>query len=289
LSCQNLRGSLFLLAKAQKFGSFLGTLSFEKPDLSKLLKAYNRSRVPLYIQVASVLRQRIDSGQWSQGEKISTLEELESEFQVARVTVRQAVDVLREEGLLRALQGRGTFVAKKTQDRHWLKLAVNWTSLVNSLKDNVPRSIRLEENCTPPVLQPGDGELADGYVGLHSLQYRNNEPYSVVALCLARRIYELDPRQFMRAAALSTIDSRDDITLRDAHQTLLIGSASPEIADLMKIPLGAPTVESHLVIVDDTGEAIYVGDIIYRADFIKLQVDLLGSGVQTAKLNGRKK
>jgi GntR family transcriptional regulator len=57
----------------------------------------------------------------------------------------------------------------------------------------------------------------------------------------------------------------------------------------MKIPLGAPTVESHLVIIDDTGEAIYVGDIIYRADCIKLQVDLLGSGVQTAKLNGRKK
>src|SRR4029079_18285934 len=124
LSCQNLRVSLFLLAKAQKFGSFLGTLSFGKPDLSKLLKAYNRSRVPLYIQVASVLRQRIESGQWSQGEKISTLEELELEFQVARVTVRQAVDVLREEGLLRALQGRGTFVAKNARDRHWLKLAV---------------------------------------------------------------------------------------------------------------------------------------------------------------------
>jgi GntR family transcriptional regulator len=256
--------------------------------LSKLLKAYNRSRVPLYIQVASVLRQRIESGQWLQGEKISTLEELESEFQVARVTVRQAVDVLREEGLLRALQGRGTFVAKKAQDRHWLKLAVNWTSLVESLKDNVPRNIRLEENAPPPALGPDDGDPAESYVGLHSLQYRNNEPYSVVDLRLARRIYDLDPQQFMRAAALPTIDSHDDIALRDAHQTLLIGSASPEIADLMKISLGAPTVESHLVVVDDTGEAIYVGDIIYRADCIKLQVDLLGSRLETSKLNGRK-
>jgi len=245
--------------------------------------------VPLYIQVASVLRQRIESGQWLPGEKISTLEELESEFQVARVTVRQAVDVLSEEGLLRALQGRGTFVAKNAQDRHWLKLAVNWTSLVDSLKDNVPRNIRLEENCPAPALGPGDGEPAENYVGLHSVQYRNNEPYSVVDLCLARRIYDLDPQQFMRAAALPTIDSHDDITLRGAHQTLLIGSASPEIADLMKIPLGAPTVESHLVIIDDTGEAIYVGDIVYRADCIKLQVDLLGSGLQTSDVNGPKK
>jgi GntR family transcriptional regulator len=268
---------------------FKQSLSFEKSDLSKFLKAYNRSRVPLYIQVASVLRQRIESGQWVPGEKISTLEELESEFHVARVTVRQAVDVLREEGLLRALQGRGTFVSKKTQDRHWLKLAANWTSLVASLKDNVPRNITLEQNCSPPVLGPDDGALAESYVGLRSLQYRNNEPYSVVDLCLARRIYDLDPRQFMKAAALVTIDARDDIDLRGAHQTLLIGSASPEIADLMKIPLGAPTVESLLVVIDDTGEAIYVGDIIYRADCIKLQVDLLGSGIQTKDSNGRKK
>lgn len=235
-----------------------------------------------------MLRQRIESGQWSQGEKISTLEELETEFQVARVTVRQAVDLLREEGLLRALQGRGTFVSKKTQDRHWLKLAVNWASLVESLKDNIPRNIKLDEKCPPPTLGPGDGALAESYVGLQSLQYRNNEPYSVVDLRLARRIYDLDPKQFMSAAALSTIDSRDDIALRDAHQTLVIGSAGPEIADLMKIPLGAPTVECHCIIIDDSGEAIYVGDIVYRADCIKLQVDLFGPGVQTNKMNGQK-
>jgi len=60
--------------------------------------------VPLYIQVASVLRTRIQSGQWSAGDKISTLEELEREFEVARVTGRQDVDILREEGLLQARQ-----------------------------------------------------------------------------------------------------------------------------------------------------------------------------------------
>ena len=58
--------------------------------MSKLLKAYDRSRVPLYIQVASVMRQRIEAKQWRPGQKISTLVELEQEFQVARVTVRQA-------------------------------------------------------------------------------------------------------------------------------------------------------------------------------------------------------
>jgi len=36
--------------------------------MSKLLKAYDRSRIPLYIQVASVMRQRIDSQQWLPGQ-----------------------------------------------------------------------------------------------------------------------------------------------------------------------------------------------------------------------------
>jgi len=125
--------------------------------VSKLLKAYDRSRVPLYIQVASVLRMRIQSGQWRIGEKISTLEELEREFEVARVTVRQAVDVLREEGLLQARQGLGTFVSKKNHDRHWVKLATNWNSLIDSLKDNVPRRLIVERDAPPPILGEQDG------------------------------------------------------------------------------------------------------------------------------------
>ena len=48
------------------------------------------SRVPRYLQVASVLRRRIRDGHWLVGDKIATLEELEREFSVARVTVRQA-------------------------------------------------------------------------------------------------------------------------------------------------------------------------------------------------------
>ena len=45
--------------------------------MSKFTEIFDRSRAPLYVQVAAVMRQRIDSGQWVEGEKISTLEELE--------------------------------------------------------------------------------------------------------------------------------------------------------------------------------------------------------------------
>ena len=175
--------------------------------MSKLLKAYDRSRVPLYIQVASVLRTRIQSGQWGAGEKISTLEELEREFEVARVTVRQAVDILREEGMLQARQGLGTFVSKRSHDRHWVQLATNWNSLIESLKDNVPRRLTIDRDVAQPDLAEGDGKAAASYVKLRSVQYRNDEPYSVVNLHLARDVFDMNPERFKGAAALVTIVS----------------------------------------------------------------------------------
>src|SRR6516165_7708549 len=107
--------------------------------MSDLSKVYDRSRIPLYIQVASVMRRRIETNQWVPGQKISTLVELEREFEVARVTIRQAIDILRQEGLLHAHQGRGTFVAEKPPSRHWLELATDWAILIDSIKDNVPK------------------------------------------------------------------------------------------------------------------------------------------------------
>ena len=56
--------------------------------MNNLSNTYARSPIPLYLQVAATLRRRIEDGYWKANERISTLEELEAEFQVARVTVR---------------------------------------------------------------------------------------------------------------------------------------------------------------------------------------------------------
>ena len=46
---------------------------------------FQRSNIPLYIQVASTLRRRIEQGRWKLGDKISSIPELEAEFGVARI------------------------------------------------------------------------------------------------------------------------------------------------------------------------------------------------------------
>jgi GntR family transcriptional regulator len=243
--------------------------------MTELSKVYDRSRVPLYIQVASVMRRRIETKQWHPGEKIPTLVELEREFQVARVTVRQAVDILREEGLLRSQQGRGTFAAEKSADRHWFKLATTWDVLIEPIKNNVVKRIKAINAPPFPILRDKEGELADSYAFQRSVQYKDDEPYGIVNLHLANSIYKRAPDVFRQHPALPVIAGWKDIDIKHAHQTLVIGSADPITSDLLRIALGAPTAECRCVLIDRDNVAIYVADIIYRSDAIQLHIDLL--------------
>ena len=243
----------------------------------QLARTYERSRVPLYLQVASALRRRIEEGQWKAGQKISTLEELESEFQVARVTVRQAIDLLQKEGLVQRRQGKGTFVTRAIKDKRWLQLETNWSSLVATIEDNVPRILPVK---TPPQprFDPDDGQPARAYEYIRSVQSRNNEPYALVGVHLAKRVFELAPDAFETRAALPVLSTLFGVKIARAHQTLVIGSADMETAEHLKVALNSPTAEAHCVVTDDKGVVIYVGDIIYRGDCVRLNIDLLPDG-----------
>jgi len=234
------------------------------------------------------MRQRIESDQWRLGLKIPTLVELEKEFQVARVTVRQAIEILHEEGLLHCQQGRGTFVVDKPHSRHWVKLATDWNVLVASIKENVLRRIKVDNPPAFPVLAEGEGKLAPGYVYLRSLQFKNDQPYGLVNVHLANHIYERDPEAFMEHPALCVLVELTDVGVQHAHQTVVIGGANLEQADLLKIALNASTAECRCIVIDDFGIAIYVADITYRSDAIKLHIDLFAGSRPPGASHARK-
>lgn len=245
--------------------------------MGQLAKTFRLSQIPLYIQVATTLRRRIEEGFWAPGAKISTLEELQAEFGVARVTVRQSVDLLQKEGLVRRQQGKGTFVVEGLEDRRWLTLDTSWSSLIDTIKDNVPKFIPVSAPARPPVLRPGEGRPAKAYVYLRSVQSRGNRIYSVVNLHLAKDIFDRAPDAFRRRTALPIVAAMKGVMIASAHQTLVIASADPETARLLKVPLNSPTAEAHCVVLDRRGIAIYVADIIYRGDCIRLETSLYKS------------
>jgi GntR family transcriptional regulator len=68
---------------------------------------------PKYAQLARILRRKISAQEYLPGERIPTESELCRAYGVSRVTVREAVARLAQEGLLTRSQGRGTYVARR--------------------------------------------------------------------------------------------------------------------------------------------------------------------------------
>jgi GntR family transcriptional regulator len=68
---------------------------------------------PKYREIADHLRQRIHDGEFTQGDKLPTEEDLGDSYEASRNTVRQAIERLTREGLVAKRQGQGTFVTMK--------------------------------------------------------------------------------------------------------------------------------------------------------------------------------
>lgn len=248
----------------------------KRTENGALARAFGRSRVPLYLQLAGLLRRRIEDGAFVAGQKLPTLEGLEREFQVARVTVRQAVEVLQKEGLVWSQQGKGTFVAREVPERRWLTLATDLDSLCRIIAVNVPKFVAVED--PPPLLRlgAGDGRLSPaGYQYLRSVQYRNGEPFAVVSVHIDRAVYDRAPREFLAHTALPVLVRQERARIARAYNTVAIGGADPEVAEYLRVALNAPTAQVHCVLVNRSGVAIYVADMVYRGDCVRLDVDLL--------------
>lgn len=68
------------------------------------------SKLKLYVQIYTIIKEKIDSGAWQAGTQIPTEDELCRTYDVSKVTVREAIQELVREGCLKRQQGKGTFV-----------------------------------------------------------------------------------------------------------------------------------------------------------------------------------
>ena len=235
-----------------------------------------RSPVPMYLQLSTLMRRRISVGEWPQDMRLPAIEEMTREFGVARVTVRQALAVLEDEGLVMRRQGLGTFVTGSPDERHWLGLATSWDSLLRMIDGTKPRLLHVAEGVRLPAVVENEGRPAPAYRHMKRIHIKDDVPYCVIDIYLDQRIFDLAPQRCRTETVLPLLISLPGVKIGRAHQTLTIGSADPDIAGRLNIPVNAPTAEVHRFIADCDGCVIYVADIVYRGDFIRLDIDLLG-------------
>lgn len=82
----------------------------------KIVTIDPNSYTPVYVQLADIVRDRIDRGVYIPGQVLPSEQQLMQEFGLARITVRQAIKELRGEGIVVTEPRRGTYV-RETVDR----------------------------------------------------------------------------------------------------------------------------------------------------------------------------
>ena len=70
-----------------------------------------------YREIAEDLRQRVGRGDLAAGSLLPSESELSAEYAASRITIRKALELLREEGLVDSRQGFGWFVARSPPSR----------------------------------------------------------------------------------------------------------------------------------------------------------------------------
>jgi DNA-binding GntR family transcriptional regulator len=70
------------------------------------------SEVPIYQQLATILRDQIRDGRLQPGQILPSEQTLMQEHEISRDTVRKSVRLLVEEGLVVRVQGKGSFVRR---------------------------------------------------------------------------------------------------------------------------------------------------------------------------------
>src|SRR5713101_906477 len=83
---------------------------------------YRNSPLPRYYQLKEIIRERIHSGEWKPGELIPSERELSEQYKISRMTARQAITELVNEGLFYREQGKGTFVSRHKITQQLLRL-----------------------------------------------------------------------------------------------------------------------------------------------------------------------
>lgn len=232
----------------------------------------------LYQKIAMLLRKEITDGRWVPGERLPSLDSLARHYTVALVTMRQAIQILEVEGMVKRYQGRGTFVSEELPERRWLKLESTWDALLQMWEHSRARLLRVEDDVSSPVLHDEDGTPAPAYRYMRRVHLSDGVPYAVIDIYVDQRLYRRDPQRFDSEMVIRLLDAMGDVEITSARQCLTIGTADLGTAELLDIPVGSPVGEVRRVLRDGNDVVIYVGEAIYRGDMVKLERELKQPG-----------
>ncbi len=230
--------------------------------------------LPLYLQIADELRRNIEESVFNVGDQLPTELELSKRFGVHRHTLRRAVEVLRQEGLVDVERGRGTFVVapialpigKRVRFNEALKaqsLAPTWQVLrIVDIKADPKLSKHLELELGASVILYERLGLIDNLPINISSSYFPGERFPELAKHC--ETYRSISQMLLKEYSCDHLRRSTRISARMAR---------PRDARLLKMPANNPILLSESINVDQTDTIIEYGVTRFRGDRMELVMD----------------
>jgi len=244
--------------------------------------------MPLYLQVAGLMRKKIESAEWRFGEQIPTLDELELEYRVSRITLRASLAQLEEQGLIHRTRGRGTFVAKDLSQQRWFKMPTNFDDLVAAVSSLKIHLLAIDQDDQPLTPLFPFGDVAPAYRRLRRVHFHNDVPYCLIEIYLAKDVFELDPVAFSSAPIIPKLASLPEVQIAQARQIMRITVSDEDTAAHLDIGVGAPIADVCRALQDQDGRIVYYAHIQYPAQMIQVETDLMHGAAKPKKSRSRK-
>lgn len=235
------------------------------------------SVIPLYFQVKEYLKNQIQSGVYTESEMIPSERELSEEFGINRLTVRQAINELVQEGFLYRQRGVGTFVSKP-------KIEQPLARLTNFSTDMMNRGITPGAQVVSMKVVPAGKYVASqlkidqgtNVIELVRVRTADGEPMALEKSCLVYDLTkELLGMEMENVSLYKTLETVCGIKLVRAIQSIEIASIRPEEAPLLDIDPRDPVMQiERTTFTQDSDKPVEYVCSYYRADRYKFIIEM---------------
>jgi len=226
---------------------------------------YRNSPVPRYHQLKEILRGRIRSGEWKPGDLIPSERELSETYRISRMTARQAITDLVNEGVFFREQGKGTFVTSH-------KITQQLMRLTGFTEDISARGQRPSTKVIAATMSPADEVTAErlrvevGYLVfyLQRLRLADDEPLAIERSQLNFKGCEgLLEEDLEHHSLYQLLEAKYGLPLLEAEQELEAGLAGDQDAELLKIATGSSVLYTRRTTYTDRNQPIEYAKSVY--------------------------
>lgn len=231
--------------------------------------------IPLYIQIRESLRQDIADEKLLAGNKLPSEDELAARFGVSRMTVRQGLSDLIEEGVIYRRHGVGTFVSRP----HVIRDHNGLTNFFESATEKgIAASMHvLIADILPARLKVANAlTLLEGELALHikTLRYANGIPVTLHDAYVPYKLFHQLLQEDLESRHLWDFMEAYGYPVKRAVQKLEAREADEELAQLLEVEVGSPILYKERTVYIADGTPVEFTHCYNRGDCYSLTVTL---------------